>query len=226
MTNDEIKMLLASRLEKKAKAGTSPLTDLGMSIPGGIVTGIIPGGSILANIAGTAGTITGLVEDTDESEVKELNQKGNKWLSMIPGIAAYRTMKRRKELASRLGGGEGYEKPISEQLGSITSGILPLLLATAGGAAIGHATGDDRGALKGTMIGTATGLGATTLAKLVAMAAAGIKARRTEDQQKQYEQGSVLANYLLPGAAEYNALKSFGYTQGEATKHRENAKDA
>jgi hypothetical protein len=226
MTNDEIKMLLASRLEKKAKAGTSPLSDVGMSIPGGIVAGLIPGGSILANIASTAGGITGLVDNTDEAEVKKLNQEGNKWLSMLPGVAPYRNMKRRKELASRLGGGEGYEKPISEQLGSITSGILPLLLTTAGGAAIGHATGSEGGALKGTMIGAATGLGATTLAKLVSVIAAGIKARRTEDQQKQYEQGSVLANYLLPGAAEYNALKSFGYSQGEATKHRENAKDA
>ena len=47
MTNNEIKMLLMSRLEKKA-AGSSPIADILLEPLGHIPLGLIPGGDLIS----------------------------------------------------------------------------------------------------------------------------------------------------------------------------------
>ena len=154
---------------------------------------------------------------TTEAERKNLNTKASKALSLIPGIGTYRNAKRRKELAIRMAGGQGYEKPVSEIVGATTNKVLPILLGTA----VGYMKDKDEGAWKGALIGA----GATGVLDLIGMLTAAITKRRNKAEQQTYEQSkdTTIANYLLPGFAAYNYWKNVGYMQGEANNDKQRA---
>ena len=237
MTNDEIKMLLMSRLEKKA---TSPVSDTMGRLVGNSIIGNLPVLDKIVPTASTIGSIGGLIVDTDESDVKELNTDTSAALSMIPGVNDYNMSRRRRELAKRLGENKGLAKPISEMLGSGGS-VLRMLLGAGIGAAV---TGGselakmDRADIKTNikqlimnpkiLKGMAAGFGIAAIPETIGALTAAITDRRTKDEQSKYEKSNAMniANILVPGLSTYNQYKNIGYMQGEYEKHKENAKDA
>lgn len=72
------------------------------------------------------------------------------------------------------------------------------------------------GALAGGAIGLTAGIASKGIGALAAL----ISGRRTRRKQEQYELSgaSTAANWLLPGAADYNYYKNIGYLEGERDK--------
>lgn len=72
----------------------------------------------------------------------------------------------------------------------------------------------------GAVAGGAIGLTAGIASKGIGALAALISRRRTRRKQEQYELSgaSTAANWLLPGAADYNYYKNIGYLEGERDK--------
>lgn len=80
----------------------------------------------------------------------------------------------------------------------------------AGDAAIGATVGGMTGASLGPVMGSLLAL---------------IRRRRTPEAQKAYEQGGKAMNWLLPGAAEYNAFKARGFIHNQQNEAERKAKE-
>lgn len=217
--NDVQKFILNRAIQKTA---ASPISD---ALVGGasnvILSSLIPGAAPVVNVANAAGYLGGLFQDPMTEEQREDMNQNDHWAkSIIPGVAGYKIQRRRRAIAKELGGGMGLEKPLSEQIGPLTSSIISVLLGAAGGGVIGANIDDvDKvgGTLEGTMMGAAAGLGAVGVSHLVGTIAAAIRKRRTKQEQQEYETdtGATVANYLVPGLTTYNSYKNLGYMQGE-----------
>ena len=78
--------------------------------------------------------------------------------------------------------------------------------STAVGAALGGLLGGSAGPVMGSLLAL-------------------LRRRRTTDEQRAYEQGSKAINWLVPGAAEYNAFKARGYIHGQQVEAERKAKE-
>ena len=163
-----------------------------------------------ATIAGVASPAT----EDDEAEMDKHNLRP--WF--IPGLASYRTSRRWSADA------KGHR--LSQVLGPLTSTLAASGLGAGLGAGIGALTnlsgkhpgragaGAGIGALSGAAIGGVT-------APLVAAIAALAKKRRSDKEHEDYLKGSTLSEYLVPGVAAYNNLKTTGHIIGKSKKRRE-----
>lgn len=169
--------------------------------------------SIPANTVGTAqtvGSLVGYVRPTNRKDIK--NFQKSKLLNAIPGVGVYRLNQRRKQIASRYNGGSGYEKPLSQIFGGLSSAGLLALVGAGLGASIGAISRNSDGVKVGLGLGAAIGGGAGLAATGFGSLAALLTKTRDSKAQKQYEQrGNTMANYIIPGVAGYNSAKSFGH---------------
>jgi len=145
-----------------------------------------------------------------KASVKPLDIAGE--LVVVPGSGTYRLARRReKELEDKKGDTPHF---ISQALGPGTS-LLTTAGAAAGlGAGLGALVGDK--GYKGRMAGVGAGMGALSgtglwlLAELAAPIRAAATKRRTKKEQQEYANSGTLKEYLVPGAASYNAYKTLG----------------
>lgn len=190
---------------KKAE-GVGPVGDVIAGYPGAALLGAVPGGAMVPSAAYIAGLLS-----------KEDNSQKSIGPAFIPGVSSYRLGNRIKTQVKRElrqieedeknKGARPVAHAVAEHLGAGTSMLAPILA----GAGIGGAVDGKNGAL----IGGATGAAAASVATLAGAIAAAIKRRRTAKEQIEADKGSVLAKYLIPGAAAYGQYKRLGRSQGE-----------
>ena len=180
---------------------------------------ILPGSSFVTS---NIGYIAGLLADQDNK------QKGN-GLNFVPGVSGYRTGNRLKTQVLREleyikknkqhQGARPVAHAVAEHLGHLTS-----TLGTTGvGALLGSLLSKDRGI--GASIGANIGAGASAIANLGAAIAAGVKKRRTKEEQVESDKDSLLWKYLVPGSATYGLFKRIGRSQGERDEDPKNKKE-
>ena len=180
---------------------------------------IIPRSSVVTN---SIGYISGLIADQDNK------QKGN-WLNFVPGVSGYRKGNRIKTQVLREleyikknkqhQGARPVAHAVAEHLGYLASTI-----GTAGvGALIGSLLSKRRGI--GAIIGAGIGAQASAIANLGAAIAAGVKKRRTKEEQAESDKDSLLWKYLVPGSATYGLFKRIGRSQGERDEDTKNKKE-
>lgn len=201
-------------------AYSTPASEFVSSIVPGIVQeAVMPGISPIVN---NAGYISGLLGGPDN------RQKGN-GLNFVPGVTAYRAGNRIKTQVLREldyikknkqhQGARPVAHAVAEHLGALTS-----TLGTTGvGALLGALLSKDRGS--GAGVGAAVGAGASAVASLGSMIAAGVKKRRTKEEQVASDKDSLLWKYLVPGSAVYGHLKRVGRSQGERDEDPKNKKE-
>lgn len=129
-------------------------------------------------------------------------------LALVPGVAAYRNMRRVKRQTEADDG--THSRLWSQLIGPTTSTAL----TTGIGAAIGHAVDKEDGAL----LGGLAGLGTAGVANVLAGIIAAIRRRRTPEEQRAYANsgiGTGAAEYLVPGVAAYNHFKTVGAAMGK-----------
>lgn len=175
-----------------------------------IVASPIPGiaGQAISTANGVGG-LDGMFQPPSRKDIK--NYEKSKALNMIPGVSTFRMNQRRKQLASRYGGGAGFQKPVSQSFGWLSSAAL-LALAGAGiGAGIGAIANGKQGAKAGLGLGAGIGGGLGVGASGVGALTALLTKTRDSKAQKQYEKGATAPNYIVPGLGTYNASKSLGH---------------
>jgi hypothetical protein len=159
----------------------------------------------------SVGTISGLIDGQPHDEEKNKEFAGrNSALSLIPGLGGYRVgnrLRRVTEESRADGASKPYAKLVSEQVGPITSSLLPAV----GGIALGHKLSDGNPITTG-LSGVAAGyIVPSALGSLLAA----IKAHRTKGEQTKVDssRGQVATDYLVPGAAVYDGWKRYGRTR-------------
>lgn len=177
-------------------------------------------GSAAVGIGSAAG---GLDTPAPEAEEEKWDETpGKNW---IPGVGTYRlTRRQRRQLVDDKGNAP---HAISQGFGPFTSTLAAML---AGGAlgGIGGAVAkpnNDVALGTGAGIGAAVGGGAALLANLIGAGTAAFTPRRTKEQQKAYANSGTLKEYLVPGAASYNAWKTLGRTIGESDERQAKKKE-
>ena len=180
---------------------------------------ILPGSS---SVTSNIGYIAGLLADQDNK------QKGN-GLNFVPGVSGYRIGNRLKTQVLREleyikknkqhQGARPVAHAVAEHLGHLTS-----TLGTTGvGALLGSLLSKDRGI--GATIGATIGAGASSIANIGAAITAGVKKRRTKEEQVESDKDSLLWKYLVPGSATYGLFKRIGRSQGERDEDPKNKKE-
>lgn len=239
MTNEEIKMLLTNRLDKKA---ASPVMEI-----------VTPSGVDPTGISALVGKLLGTISDVEgtEEERRKINSKAE-LKNLLPGVSTFDYAQRRKSLSKEFNGGAGYSKGISEgSLGSLSSTVVGALVGgglMAAFTALARKKGwgwaltnkgigwnykkqdydrykDNPAAdyLQNIGIGAGAGAGISALANIIGgPVAAAITDRRDKKEQGDYEKSGLAtaANYVVPGKSSYNAYKTLGYLIGESDKHR------
>lgn len=108
----------------------------------------------------------------------------------------------------------------SQDNGALTS----LLAATALGGGLGYAgskaTNSDNTGLN-TLGGAAIGAGLAWLANLVGKGAGYVMPTRTKEEHDNYQNSGTAAEWLIPGVANYNKVKTYGYSLHGHEKDRE-----
>ena len=195
----------------------------------------------IGSVGSLIGRVHGLASDpTTEADIAEAND--NPGMALIPGVGRSRLVRRWKQQVRDKEG--GYTKGYSQVIGPATSTLALTLLGAGVGALSGHIWGKDPETVKdsngdvvwkpawyegkemrGAEIGAGIGAGAGMLANLLGMFSAAATRRRTAQEHKDYiENGSAVADYLVPGRAEYNYWKTVGRMMAEddalAEKHR------
>jgi hypothetical protein len=213
-------------VEKCAEAGVDPesLVKFAEATPlsdflGAMVGSLVPhAGPLATGIGASAGLLSDDFKEHDSSKLK----------AFIPGVGGYRLgrrlssqVKHEQEDARKLGRKD--VSPVAhataERLGQLTS----ILASTALGGGLGAMVNKkDRG--KGFRVGAGLGAGAASLANLGGLIAAGVKRRRTKEEQLDADSESTLDKYLVPGLATYGASKRMGRSQGDRDENPENKK--
>lgn len=168
----------------------------------------IPVVSQLGALANMGGAIGGLISDPE----KEKNPKTDV-LSLVPGVGNYRLSQRSRRVMdeSNRRGARGTANLVAEAVGPVTSSII--------GAGTGGVLGGALGSLKrdafgrtGVVPGAAVGaIAGGVLPVLIGSIAAGIRRKRTLDEQAAADtKGRAVAKYLVPGLAQYDSFKRLG----------------
>lgn len=167
---------------------------------GDTIASIVPA-SITGGFDQPLGSLMGYIGAPKTRAERDKMNTENTWRSaLLPGVAGYRRTARRRSIASELAGGKGYAKPLSESwLAQITNKAIP-----AAAAAVNPVIG---GAL-------------AAIPEAIAPLAAMVTKTRSKEEQQAYERskGSTIANYLIPGVAQYNMWKSMGYGNRDAAR--------
>lgn len=193
----------------------SAVTDVG----GEYLTSAIP----YVNVANPVGTVAGLLEDPDgRKSLNSMNKdKEGEWKSFIPGVGAYRKVKRLANVHKAFGSDSPRKKAIHQMLGPSTQAVLMML----GGGLIGGYVGSkyadrsnpferrDDAAVGGFMAGAMAGLGTSGLINLTTALAAAITDTRTDKEQEEATNQSSIKNYLVPGYGVYDYYKTLGKSQ-------------
>lgn len=224
-----VKAAQANGVDPKALAkfaeetvGSTPFSDWALSIPGNMLMGAVPG---LGNVVNTGAYIGGLASNVESEDGKREAVR-----ALIPGVGSYRFGNRiRSQVLKELddikankdyAGARPKAHAIAEHLGGLTSPLAAALLGGALGAGAGGLTGKGENAAFGAGVGAIGGAATAGLAQVIGAIAAGIKRRRTKEEQIKSDKGSLLAKYLLPGVSTYDYYKRIGRSQGD----REEAK--
>lgn len=171
--------------------------------------------------ASTIGGLKALLEDVDDEAKPHEGVSKN----LIPGVANYRLVKRLKGQAvrqDRKHKGSAVKNLLGEILGPSTSIIGSTLAGSALGAGLNALRG--RRASDGAITGALIGSGAGALSSIAGGIIAGIKRRRTAQEQVDHDKELRLSNYLVPGAAVYNRYKRLGRSQGDIDENPKNKK--
>lgn len=133
--------------------------------------------------------------------------------SILPGVAGYNTVQRRRQVdRKRSGGKRDRSAQLHEMAGNITNSLLLALLGAGAGAGIGYlSSGEDAtnrermlnlgiGALAGGLGGAGTGLLAQGAGSLI-----GLLAANKKDREEYLKNSGMWKNYLIPGYAGYQA---------------------
>ena len=178
----------------------------------------------LGDVVHTGSTVGGLLSGGDvkqlDKDVEEMNQSSG--LSFVPAVGKYRMTRKMLRNALKNNKDTAYSNIIGEQFGGLVSGIPAALLGGAVGYKLAankaknlgfdshgqHIYGAGWGAVPGAIIGGSVPL-------LAAGALALIRKRRSAAEQKAHDQSSNISNWLVPGVANYNALKRVGRIRGE-----------
>jgi outer membrane lipoprotein SlyB len=192
----------------------SAVTDVG----GEYLTSAIP----YVNVANPVGTVAGLLEEpSGRKALDSMNKdKEGEWKSFIPGVGAYRKVKRLTNVHKAFGSESPRKKTINQMLGPSTQAVLMML----GGGLIGGYVGskyadksdpwEQRGASAGGfMAGAMAGLGTAGLINLTTAVAAAITDTRTDKEQEDATNQSSIKNYLVPGYGVYDYYKTLGKSQ-------------
>lgn len=208
-------MQKAAALNKKA----GPYSDIAYGmIPGAALGAIAPG---LADAVSIGGAIHGAVQPTPTEE-EEAKLDKEPLLSMAPGVAASRVMRRLKRQNRADNGSQRHTW--AQQFGPLTS----TLLAAGAGAGIGAGAGALAGAGQrpeaagtGALIGAGIGAGGSLAAHLLGAGLAGLTPTRTRAEQRAYANSDAAGEWLVPGLATYNAYKSYGRSHADANEREE-----
>lgn len=101
----------------------------------------------------------------------------------------------------------------AENIGIATSFAASNLAGRALGALAGKLMNKDVNA--SSSAGGSIGLGAAALSNIIGAIAAGIKRRRTKEEQIKHDKGSTAWSLFVPGVSTYNALKRMGRASDE-----------
>jgi len=170
-------------------------------------------------VASNVGQLAGMVSDPT-TEAEEAIMDRNSGTGFLPGVGAYRLERRLKR--QNLDDQGGTPHYWSQNFGGLTSGLLAGGAGAGIGAGVGaltgalSGTGAGEGAGKGAGVGALAGLGTYGLAQLASAIAAGVRRRRTREEQKAYANSGTAAEWLVPGAATYGRLKSIGRAIGDS----------
>lgn len=192
----------------------SAVTDAG----GAYLTSAIP----YVNVANPVGTVAGLLEEPDgRKALDSMNKdKEGEWKSFIPGVGAYRKVKRLANVHKVFGSESPRAKTIHQILGPSTQAVLMML----GGGLLGSYLGskyadksnpfEQRGAAAGGfMAGAMAGLGTAGIINLTTALAAAITETRTDKEQAEATNQSSIKNYIVPGYGVYDYYKTLGKSQ-------------
>lgn len=128
-------------------------------------------------------------------------------VDIVPGVAGFRSARRRKRLSKDLGGSAG--RSWGQQFGPGTAALLLALIGGTIGSFAAEPAKKIQGFGKGALVGGSVA-GSATLAG--ALAAALTKTRTKEEQEAyQKDRNKGQANWLIPGVGTYNKWKSRGY---------------
>ena len=184
---------------------------------GEIITSSIP----YVNVGNTIGAVAGYLEEpTGRKELEGLNKANtkNKSYSLIPGIGAYRNVKRITNTHKAYGAKSSRAKAIHQAIGPATQVLLSSLIGAGIGGVVGGVFGDNIGVGKVTGIAGGAGIGMSAGAAIGAgsqlvgaLAAALTRTRTAEEQRKASTQGSA-RNYLIPGYGTYDHFKTLGHS--------------
>lgn len=108
----------------------------------------------------------------------------------------------------------------SQDNGAFTS----LLAATALGGGLGYAGSkvtDSDHTVRNTLGGAAIGAGLAWLANLIGKGAGYVMPTRTKEEHNKYQNSGTAAEWLIPGVANYNKVKTYGYSLHGREKDRE-----
>jgi hypothetical protein len=208
-------MQKAAALSKKA----GPYSDIAYgAIPGAALGAISPA---LAQAVSLGGTIHGAVQPTP-TEAEEAQLDKEPLLSMAPGVAASRVMRRLKRQNRADDGSQRHTW--AQQFGPLTS----TLLAAGAGAGIGAGAGALAGAGQrpeaagtGALIGAGIGAGGSLAAHLLGAGLAGLTPTRTRAEQRAYANSDAAGEWIVPGLAAYNVYKSYGRSHADANEREE-----
>lgn len=195
--------------------GSSSFIDSASSIPAVILESGLnrdhegrPVGAPLSSAASTWGKIQAHLS---EEPITEEKLRSASTFSLIPGVGDNRNELRHIYVDNKLSKGKNKHKSrLAEILGSRTSAIAPIVLATIAGALLkdsiipgDRVTDTGRTLLSGLLGAGVMGLGlmgVNGVSRLVGLA----KNRRTDAEHAKYlSEGPVLAQYIVPGMASY-----------------------
>ena len=133
--------------------------------------------------------------------------------SIVPGVAGYNTVQRRRQVdRKRSGGKRDRSAQLHELAGNITNSLLLSLLGAGAGAGIGYLTSSEDatnrermqnlglGALIGGIGGAGTGLLTQGAGSLI-----GLLAANKKEREEYLKNGGMWKNYLIPGYAGYQS---------------------
>ena len=184
-------------------------TDYIATIPSNMLASSgVPGVAQLAAFSNIGGSLAGLITDPD----KKKNPKTDA-LSFVPGVGHYRLSRRYRRVMdeSNRRGAHGTANLVAEALGPVTSSIIGAGTGGVLGGILGSLKRDEFGRNKtrsGAVVGTIAG---GVLPALIGSIAAGIRRKRTLDEQAAADTtGRAVAKYLVPGLSQYDSLKRLG----------------